>query len=132
MEHVRESPGKANIEVCVISGRERVQHWRVWRGAGEPKRVAKQKRKSDKNSFTTYNLVDLFPFKIYTVGYDGETLGEISEKLDVGLEEISVLNDLESAEPELRLEPLKVGFLNILDCLFLLNYFLQIFVKWGE
>ena len=59
-----------------------------------------------KNSYSTYKISDLFPFKIYNVGYDGETLKEVADKIGVEEKELRYLNDI--PDDVQKLEPLRV------------------------
>ena len=54
----------------------------------------------------------MFPYKIYTVDYDGETLDQISKKLQIPIKEITSLNPVPSKEIDKPLPPLKVKLLN--------------------
>lgn len=54
----------------------------------------------------------MFPYKIYTVDYDGETLDQISKKLQIPIKEITNLNPVPSKEMDKPLPPLKVKLLN--------------------
>lgn len=53
----------------------------------------------------------MFPYKIYTVDYDGETLEQISTKLGIPREQLVYLNDISEENQKQPLEPLTVSFI---------------------
>lgn len=74
---------------------------------GRPKKVLASLANLQ-NSYKKYKITDLFPYKIYTVDYDGETLEQISAKLGIPLQELIYLNDISKEDQARPLEPLTV------------------------